>query len=52
MSHATLGKASGYSRSRTVTLKKRTCKNIEPNGHDAQLTLGSFLNNIIPVSTN
>ena len=25
--------------------------NIGPNGHDAQLTLGKFLNNILPVST-
>ena len=26
--------------------------NIGPNGHDAQLTLGNFKNNILPVSTN
>ena len=29
-----------------------TVEYIGPNGHDAQLTLGNFKNNILPVSTN
>ena len=32
--------------------KNRKYTNIGPNGHDPQLTLGNFLNNILPVSTN